>query len=304
MSTYVRCQTCGASLTFEGAQRSTTCPYCASPAVLERAASAAVAPARFALGFTVPREAAVARVRAWARSGLFRHSGLEHADVETLRGLYVPAWLYSAVASADFSASIGENYTVRRTRTVTRNGRTTTQTYTTTETEWRPLQGRFVGYVADVLVTASRGLSNTELAKLEPFDLRFLTRYVPGMIAGFGAEDVTLPGDASAQYAREEAAREVHGRLAAFMPGDRHRDLRSELRVHDEAADVVLLPVWVFAVRHAPEKPPLRVLVNGQTGQVVGDKPLAWWKIALAIVALVVVLAGVVGLAMWLGEAR
>lgn len=197
--------------------------------------------------------------------------------------MYVPAWLYSAMAEARYAARIGEQYTVRRTRTVMRNGRMTTQTYTTTETEWRDLAGAYLSYVADVLVTASRGLGNEELTALEPFDLRALTRYAPGMVAGFIAEDVTLDPQLSHRHAYHETTQHVHARLASFMPGDKHDGLRFETRVDQEAADVVLLPIWVLALRHSPEEPPLRVLVNGQTGKIVGTKPIAWWKVALAV---------------------
>lgn len=291
MILHAQCQTCGAALAFEGAQRTAICPFCASPSVVERPASSGVVPPRFALGFAVPRDSAVEQVRVWARRGVFRHSGLDRAAIDEIRGTYVPAWLYSAIAEARYSARIGETYTVRRTRTVRRNGRTTTETYTTTETEWRPLEGPFLAYVTDVLVTASRGLGNGELAELEPFDLRALTRYAPGMIAGFVAEDVTLDPQTSQRHAHEETAQKVGASLAAFMPGDRHDGLRYETRVEHEAADVVLLPVWVLALRHDPRKPPLRVLVNGQTGKIVGKKPIAWWKVALAVSVALVVLA-------------
>lgn len=291
MTLHAQCRTCGAALVFEGAVRSTICPFCASPSVVERPPTAGVAPPRFVLGFGVTREAAVTAVRRWARRGLFRHTGLDRASIDEIRGAYVPAWLYSAVGRARYQARIGENYTVRRTRTVMRNGRSTTQSYTSTETEWRPLAGEFLTYVADVLVTASRGLENAELTALEPYDLRPLARYAPGLVAGFVAEDVTLDPQTSRAHAHAETSAGIGAALERFMPGDRHADVRFEARVEQEAADVVLLPVWVLALRHDPEKPPLRVLVNGQSGKIVGKKPIAWWKVALAVTAALLLIA-------------
>ena len=64
----------------------------------------------------------------------------------------------------------------------------------------------------------------------------------------------------------------------------------------EESADLTLLPVWVFAVRHAADKPPVRVLVNGQTGKVWGKVPTSWAKIGL-IGAIVLGLLGVLILA-------
>lgn len=281
--THIECRTCGATLRVDDSHRSTVCPYCASPSVIERPASGDAIPPKFAVGFGVPRERAVENVRAWSRHGLFRHAGLEGAPIEDIRGIYVPAWLYSAVAEADFTAEIGENYTVTRTRTVTRNGQTVTETYTTTETEWRPLGGRYLGYVADVLVTASKGLANHELEALEPFDLRALTRFTPAVISGWLAEDVTLAANESAQHARAEACEIIARRMKEFMPGDAYRGLSHQTSLASESSDVVLVPVWVLAMRHVADAPPVRVLVNGQNGKVVGDKPLSWWKVTIAV---------------------
>jgi hypothetical protein len=50
-------------------------------------------------------------------------------------------------------------------------------------------------------------------------------------------------------------------------------------------------------VRYREDKPALRVVINGQTGQIGGKVPLSWWKIAIAIllaVAIVAVIAWII----------
>lgn len=78
------------------------------------------------------------------------------------------------------------------------------------------------------------------------------------------------------------------------MPGDSHRDLKWETTLTDEVVDLVLLPVFVFAARYAEGKPPVRLLVNGQTGEVYGKVPLSAPKVALAVVLGFLLLGGVV----------
>lgn len=301
---HLECKTCGASLSLEASHRSATCPFCASATVVERGPAGDRPVPTFALGFTVTRERAIEIMRRWAREGLFRHSGLDGGAIEKVQGIYVPAWLFSAVADVDYSASIGENYQVTKTRTVTRDGKSVTETYTETETEWRSLSGRFLGYVSDVLVTASAGLTNAELESLEPYDLRTLCRYTPAMLAGWLAEDVSLSGEASRQHAQAESTTRLTARLGRFMPGDSHRNLSFTPRLRDEAADVVLVPVWIVALRHSPDAPPLRVLVNGQTGKLLGHKPLSWWKVTLAVLFWAGVLGAVVAWVLWFGSTR
>lgn len=293
MGTHLACESCGAALELDEAQRSTICPFCASPSVVERPATRDRPTPRFAIGFAIPREHAQSSVRAWAREGLFRHSGLDAADIAELRGAYVPAFLYSAAGEAEFSARIGENYQVTETYTVTVNGKTQIRTRTVTKTEWRSLAGRWAGYAHDILVTASRGIANTELEALEPYDMRSIRRYTPALISGWIAEDPTMDQAQCLELARGEAGAEVGRRLAAFMPGDKHDSLQYGWRMTAESVDLVLVPVWIIAVRHRADKPPLRVLVNGLSGKLVSaKKPLSWWKIALAIAIVLAVVGG------------
>jgi hypothetical protein len=268
--------------------RTAVCPYCAAPSVVERPPSLDRPAPTFTLGFALTHPAASERVKHWLRTrNPWSHSGLKRASLQDVRGVYVPAYLYSARAISHYSASIGENYTETETYTTTENGKTVTRTRTVTKTEWRPLRGEHAEYVPDVLVTASRGLSNPELEQLEPFDLRVLARYEPALVAGWVAEEPSLSRDECLKLAREEALARVGWRLEAFMPGDSHRDVRHDTRLEAESLDVCLVPVWVLAARYDPEKPPLRVVVNGQSGEVYGKVPLSWVKVVLTVVGVV-----------------
>jgi hypothetical protein len=287
------CQSCGAQLVVAETLRTATCPYCAAPSVVERPPTRDRPPPTFALAFVqTPQKA-----RELARENLLRRSfwapsSIRNASVEELRGIYVPAWLYSALAESAFSATIGENYTETETYTTTENGRTVTKTRTVTRTEWRPLRGRHAEYIPDVFVTASAGLPNDELERIEPFDLRGLRRYHDALVAGWIAEEPSLPQEQCLEQARAEVQGLLRKRLAAFMPGDSHRELSYQTRFHNEALVVCLLPVWVLALRHDPQRPPLRFLVNGQTGKVYGRVPVSWVKVVLAVLLALLIAGG------------
>jgi hypothetical protein len=295
----IECGTCGASLRLEPHLRTASCPYCASPSVVERPAAQDRPPPAFTLGFVVPHESAHGAVRGWQKSrGIFTHSGIKRANIDSIKGVYVPAYLYTAVAHADYRAEIGENYQETETYTTTDSkGNTVTRTRTVTKTEWRSLHGRHSSYVMDVLVTASRGVNNAELELVEPFDYKALRRYTPALLSGWIAEDPTMTVDECVQLARSETLEKLGASLGKFMPGDSHRELAYQSRLERETIDLVHVPLWVLAVRHDPKEPPLRLLVNGQTAKVWGKAPLSWVKIALAVLA---VLLPVVALVVYL----
>jgi len=288
------CGQCGASLAFEGV-RTQTCPYCASPNFVEKPPSPGQPDPTFLVAFTGDAEVARRRLDAWLGSRtLFADSALRRAKVEDLRGVYLPAYLYSAVARTDYTAQIGEQYTEIETYTTTENGKPVTKTRTVTRTEYRPLAGRHLGYVTDVIVSASNGLSNAELQRAEPFDLKQLRRFQPALVAGWIHEEFSRAPAECQRLSRSEAVDEVGARLRRFMPGDSYSDLAWKTAVEWESLEPILIPVWVLALRYRGDKPPLRVVINGQTGKVTGKVPLSWWKIAIPIVLALAAIAAAI----------
>jgi len=292
----VRCRNCGAAVVVEAHLKTAECAYCGSHSIVERPSEPGREEPVLALPFVVERERAQALVRRWLASrGAFAHSGLKAAALENVRGVYVPAYLYGAVAETRYTARIGENYTVTESYTGS-DGKTHTRTVT--KTEWRDLAGRYDRYVADVLVSASRGIPNDELEAVEPFDLRGMRRYSPAMLPGWIAEEPSLDREACRAQAHAETEGSLGRWLAEFMPGDAHENLRFESSLRDEVIDLVLLPVWVSVAKYSPEKPAVRVLLNGQTGEAAGKVPLSATKIALAVaLGLALVLAIVLAFA-------
>jgi hypothetical protein len=64
----------------------------------------------------------------------------------------------------------------------------------------------------------------------------------------------------------------------------------------DESWRYILLPVYLAAYKFQDKT--YQIMVNGQTGLVAGQKPVAWWKIWLAIAALLLpgLILGLIGL--------
>jgi hypothetical protein len=279
------CESCGAKLVIAATQRTARCPYCDSPSVVDRPATGDRPDPVFAIGFAVDGNRARTLLRGHLHRKRWAPQALRRAAAEKVEGVYLPAYLYSAVASSRFTASIGENYTV------TEYDPKKKTTRRVTKTEFRDLAGEHRCYVDDLLVTASEGIANAELEAVEPFDLGGLRRYTPALISGWVSEEPSLGRETSMDLARGESRAEVLDRLRGFMPGDSHHSLRAATELGDEAMDLVLLPVWVCSVRWRADRDPIRLLVNGQTGAVGGAVPVSWAKVA-AVVAGALALVG------------
>ena len=89
-------------------------------------------------------------------------------------------------------------------------------------------------------------------------------------------------------------------RMNEVIQQDIRRDIGGdEQRVHGADTDHdhetfkhVLLPIWMAAYRYRGRS--FRFIVNGQTGEVQGERPWSKWKIAGAIVVAIVIAAVVV----------
>ena len=285
------CQTCGARLRLNDRERATTCAYCASPSVIDRPPTTDRPNPSFALGFAVPRERALEHARRWVKRALLSPRAFRRATIDAIRGVYVPAYLYTAAAYSFYRAEIGEAYTEEE-RYTTRddNGNPVEKTREVTRYEWRSLSGDHAVYISDHVVTASHGLPDHELQGVTPFDLRTLRRYSAALISGWAAEEPSLTGEESLVIARAAARSRARSQLDDFMPGDRHRLIRTETEFHDEHMELTLLPLWVLPVRYDSARPPVRLLVNGQTGRVWGRAPISLVKV-LALAALALTLA-------------
>ncbi len=298
----IRCDECGAVLVVAERLLATRCPYCTSTSVVEREPTSDRPLPTVLVPFTWGRERVEARLKRWVGSrGIFAPAAFKEAALEGLRGVYVPAWLYGAVGEADYSASIGEEYTRVETHMMTdKDGLPVMSTRVKTYTEWRRLRGRYESWMVDFLVSASEGLNNEDLEALEPFDLRALKRYDPRALAGWIAEQSSVDRVACMGDARGEAEDRIGRELGGFMPGDSHRSLRYSTEFQEETASLVLLPVWIGSARFGPKHEQIRILLNGQSGEVVGRVPKSGRKIALFLMgalALIALAVGLMGLA-------
>lgn len=289
----IECKNCGAQLTVPADSLSVTCPFCDSNYVVERSPDDAQRqPPEFVIGFSVTPAQALEKFRAWLRAGgLFQPGDLHMAQIEEkLRGVYVPFWSFSMLARSRWSAKIGEYWYRTETYTTMVNGKPQIQTRQVQETEWWPLGGQHHSYYSGYLVSGSRGLPQIYADRVKPFRLVALKRYQPYFLAGWLSEQYSIERDDALTICQQEFHRQEEQNIGAFLPGDTSKSLAVETEFSDVNSDLILLPVYLLAYRYGENI--FRFLVNGQTGQVAGDKPLSKWRIggAVATALIVVVL--------------
>ncbi|MCB9682229.1 MAG: hypothetical protein H6733_12250 [Alphaproteobacteria bacterium] len=266
---------------------STTCQFCDAPLVDD--AGGGATPARV-VPFVVPRERALELLVAHLRAAWFAPEALRRAaDPEHLQAVMVPFYAYDATARSTWTGKVGVDYQV--TTGTGKNKRTETRT------QWFTLSGRHAGHWDGHLVSASRGLPEADANALEPYDLGGALVYTPEHLAGLAAEHPTVDPATARSVAhaelRDEALAAIRDR---FLPGNHAREVSVQTQVDLAGVELVMLPVWI--ARHRVGDEVLRLLVNGQTGEVVGTLPRDWAKVAMVVLAIVALLGVVVVVAL------
>ncbi|MBI1171790.1 primosomal protein N' (replication factor Y) - superfamily II helicase [bacterium] len=286
-----KCPNCGAVVEFQGASHATECPFCASPVVIDTGSERKIKP-QAVIPFVLDEPAARKALIAWLGSLWFAPNRLlEFTRAgRAMNGIYVPYWTFDAATTSRYRGAKGVHYYETRTVTVNVNGRNEQRQEQVQKTAWYPASGVVSRDFDDVLAIASTSLPSGLGDGLEPWTLSALQAYTPDYLAGFQAEGYTVPLVEGNKVAKVKMSRVIYDDVRRDIGGDEQRIDSVDTTYADETFKHILLPVWMAAYKYSGKS--YRFLVNGQTGEVQGERPWSAWKIAFAVVGAAIV-AGV-----------
>lgn len=285
------CPNCAAVVEFQGASHATECPFCATPVVVDTGSHRRIKPQAL-VPFELTETQARVALTGWLGSLWFAPNGLLEYTRKgrAMAGIYVPFWTFDADTESNYRGQRGDHYYVTETVTVMVNGKSERRQQQVQKTRWTSVSGHVVRDFDDVLVMASTSLPARLGNDLTPWDLGKLEPYATDYLAGFQAEGYTI----SLSDGRDKS----HDIMAGVIDQDVRRDIGGDVQRVDsvstnysaETFKHILLPVWTAAYKYGGKS--YQFLVNGQTGEVQGERPYSWWKIGFAVVAAAVLAAG------------
>ena len=274
------CENCGATVEFDPAIHALECPFCATPIVTDTGLHRQIKPAGllpFGLDETIARNA----MNEWLGNLWFAPNGLQAyaRKGRKLNGIYIPYWTFDADTETSYSGKRGTEHRVR-------DG-----DKTRTEVRWRSVSGRVARFFDDVLVGGSASLPQRFSRGMGSWDLSELEPYAPVFLAGFRAEAYTIELDEAYRQATQIMERQIIRDIKFDIGGDRQRITTKTTKVSDVTFKHILLPVWMAAYKYRGKT--YRYVVNGRTGQVHGERPWSAIKIAIAVLLVAIIAAGI-----------
>lgn len=269
----LRCTDCNAAVGFDATVQAPRCAFCGARMTVEQPVDP-VEEATLRVPFRVDREAARTALQGWlGKRGWFAPRTLQdEAVLDELAPLCWAGWVVNARAQVAWTADSDAG-----------SGRSA----------WAPHGGQTQIDFDDIVVTASRGLSDLECAMLVPYyDLSYAQAIgVPDDVS----DDVVIETfDAQRSAARALITRAVEAtaktRVESHIPGRRFRNIHVACLLQGHTTDRIALPAWVMAYRFRDR--PYRAIVHGQRREIVlGDSPLDRRKVAGVVLGVVLLLA-------------
>lgn len=282
-----QCGSCNAEITFDPKRTASECPFCGISLVRTDHSKRIIKPQSL-IPFKVPRDQAQQQFRDWLSTLWFAPNDLKRrAKSDTsLQGIYTPYWTYDAQTTTTYRGQRGEYYYVTEDYTTEENGRQVTKTRQVRKTRWHPTKGRVKVGFDDIPVVASDSLPEAYVDHLQPWDFQELVAYQDDYLSGFHSESYSVDLAAGYDRAIQVMADQITHAINADIGGDTQRIDHQQTEYRNITFKHILLPIWISAYRYNEQI--YRFIINGQTGEVQGERPYSWWKIALAIIFAVI----------------
>ncbi len=269
------CTACGAELMVNENEASTFCAYCGQPTVVFSRVSKELQP-DYCVPFTLTGEQAVAKIRAKLNKGMFVPDEIKNVKVDKLRGIYVPYWLHDV--------KIRERANIKAEKG---SGKQRHTVYC-----FRDAEATYHRVTSD----ASRKLNDELSQRLEPYGMNELKDFKPEFLSGFYADRYDVEEEQTRAIAGLRAKEFIEEDIISTVKYSSPKIIDSDYRYEILQQEYALLPAWFMTFWYKQQL--YTILVNGQTGKVVGNVPISKKKVGAFLGILTPILAFVMGIIM------
>ena len=278
--TEIKCKQCGATTTLEPNISAGKCAFCSTPLILNEASVKRFWQPEYLLPFKVANRDCDAHVSKWLSKQWFMPSKLKKGglDKDAFKGIYMPFWTYDAETHTSYIGERGVEHL---------DTGTDDDDSISSETTWRKVTGKVSNSFDDVVVPATATLPSEISNGLVNWDMENCVPYQPEFLAGFTTEIYQTDFREGLELAKKKMDYVINATIRKDIGGDEQKITSKETLYSDVMFKLLLLPIWISAFRYNGKL--YQFVVNGRTGEVVGEYPKSKFKLALAVIAILVI---------------
>lgn len=247
------CNTCGASISLTKSEASTFCVYCGNPTIVFSRIAKTRKPEKI-IPFKITKDEAENIIRSRLKKGLFIPKEVKNFNPELIRGIYIPYYM-NGITYADSQIIRSTVKTGKHSSTI------------------RTKVSAFCGF-EHITTDASSAFEDSCSQRLEPYNLSELVPFDEDYLSGFYADISDVNPDQSKSTALGRARVLFQEGMYSQVNGSNKNVMRSKPYFCYKYDPVrLMLPVWFCTFRY--KDVPYTILVNGQTGTIVGGAPIS-----------------------------
>ncbi len=287
----VSCGSCGATVVFVPPETATACDFCGGKIVAQpQAADPLVAP-EGVLPFSFTNQQAVSSLKNWTASRWFAPSKLKTlAEHDRADSVYLPYWTFDSYTSTDYTGQRGEDY--QETETYYENGERKERSVT--KTRWYSAAGNVQRQFDDIAVPATKSVLPKYLERLN-WNFGELVSYEPAYLSGHKAQTYQVSLEEGFERFKQIAENVIRQDVRQDIGGDQQQISSMDTNYSDVTFKHLLVPVYASAYKFNSKV--YQVVINGRTGEVQGERPYSWVKIAALILLILFVILVIVMIA-------
>jgi len=287
----LKCLSCGAEIAIPAGSMAATCTFCGSNKVVLGTLSNDQLRPKFLIPFKIDPSKCQQIAREWLGSNWMVPKELKQfAAMDAFSSIYLPYWTFHAFTNATWQAEVGHHVSERYYDASSKSWKTRTKIV------WRWESGQAGLEINDLLVAGTERASARHLANIDQFHLNEIVAYTPEFLAGMQAKGYDRQLEPAWEIARGVMREKTKDACIRQASTSMVRNFSMKLDFSDESWRYLLLPVYLAAYQFDGKT--FHAIVNGQTGDISGQRPVDWKKIWLVIALILApgVLAGLVGL--------
>lgn len=276
------CSNCGSKEIITNGELSTKCSFCGTTNIVKTSEIVGMKPHGICT-FQKTIKEVEENVRDWVKKQRFVPNSFKHATIESLKGIYTPAFTFDCDTSSEYKGRLGE----RKTSTSRDSkGNKTTHTYTS----YFYVSGTHNRKFDDLIVHASRDIPTKSLEDIEPFPTGNCSEYNEKLLTGYTSNTYSKDGKQTWEDFQQRASNVIRDEILNKYHHDSVDYLNTDISYYNSKFKYLLLPVYVGHHKHKNKN--YNFYVNGCTGKVSGKAPISGIKLFFFILAIV----GVIGI--------
>ena len=277
-----RCPQCGGEIITEDTEAAAFCTFCGASTILDRRISRARRP-QFIIPFKKTKKDCMESYGSFMKSAFFAPDEMKSENcVDSFRGIYMPYW----------------NYNTSKHGNVTVNGSRVYYRGDYKYTENHALSADVDMMYNNVPFDASSSFADNLSNGIAPFDTSIQQPFTPSFLSGFYADTNDVDDNTYQADAQNLIAKDAFGKFKKIQGFGKYglTDNTNNIVKFQPNVDkkfLTMFPVWFMSIRSKDKKGEDRVsytVVNGQTGKVAGDIPIAVNKYIIASTVLSLIL--------------